>query len=120
MRARVEHSEVEGVLGHLKGVIFACDVARINSAGKVEEDVGADDSEGSQSTVEGAEQRPGTREEHVLAAGEQGEEEDYDCGVAIVEHVVAEALEGVGEAAAGEDAVKREEAGGDARPYGVV
>lgn len=118
--ARVEHGEVKGVLGHLEGVVVARDVARVDGAGEVEEEVGAGYGEGGKGAVKGSEERPGTGQEHEFAAGKENEEENDDGRVAVVEHVVAKALEGTGEAATGDDTVKCQKAGGNGGPNEVV
>lgn len=60
MRARVKHGEVERVLGHLEGVIITSDVAWIDGAGEVEEEVRTDDGDGGESAMEECEERPST------------------------------------------------------------
>lgn len=120
MCARVEHGEVERVLGHLKGVIFASDVAWIDGGGEIEEEVRADDRDGGESTVEGCEEWPGTGQKHVFASSKEGKEEYDDSWVTVIEHVVAKTLEIAGEAATGEGAVETQETGGNGIPDEAV
>lgn len=60
VRARMEHCEVERILGHLEGVIITSDVAWVDGAGEVQEEVRADDGNGGDNAMEGCEERPGT------------------------------------------------------------
>lgn len=120
MGAGVEHGEVEGILSHLKGVVVASDIAWVDATGKIEEDVGANDSDGRESAVERCKERPGTGKEHVFTAGEESKEEYDDGRVAVVKHVVAKTLEVAGQTAPGDDAVESENAGRNGVPYEVV
>lgn len=56
--ARVEQGVVVGVLGHLLLVVLGRDVARVGHDREVEEDIWADDSDGTRDLVEGAELGP--------------------------------------------------------------
>lgn len=105
--ARVEHGEVERVLGHLKSVVLASDVAWVDATGEIQEDIGADDSDGGKGAVERREQRPSAGKKHVFAAGKKAQEEYDDGRVTVVEHVVAKALEIAGQTATGDAAVER-------------
>lgn len=116
----MEHGEIERILGHLKGVILTSDVAWVNGAGEVQEEVRADDGNGRDSAMEGCEERPGTGQKHVLAASKEGKEEYDDSRVAVIEHVVAKTLQVAGEAATGEGAIETQEAGGDGVPDEAV
>lgn len=87
--AWVERSKVKRILGHLVLVILGRDVARVAGDGEPEEDVRADDSECGGHLLARGEKGPDAGQVHVLAAGEEEDEEDEDRGVSVVKHVVA-------------------------------
>lgn len=106
MRAGVEQSKVERVLGHLQLMVLRGDVARVAGGGEPEENIRASDGEDGAELLGGREKRPRGREEHVFTTGEQSQEKDEDGRVPVVQHVSAETAEERTQAATGDFAVQ--------------
>jgi hypothetical protein len=73
--AGVEDCVVERVAAHFVGVVFGGDEAGVAEGGEVEEDVGQDDSDSAGDLLQCVELRPCRGEVHILAHGEEEEEE---------------------------------------------
>lgn len=90
VRSRVKQRKIERILCHLQLVVLRGDVAGVTGCGEPEEDVRTSDGHDSNESLGGGQERPCGRDEHVFTTREQGQEEDENCRMPVVQHVVAE------------------------------